>query len=139
MFPDGMRSYAPEIRGVAQSNALVTVRQGSNIIYQTTVPPGPFTLQDVYPSGYGNDLEVSVKEADGSVQVFSVPYASVAQLLRPGMTRYALSAGKVDDNSLRNKPMLYQATWQRGLNNMFTGYTGVTGLMIIRRSCWGPG
>ncbi|HDR2605279.1 TPA: fimbrial biogenesis outer membrane usher protein [Enterobacter hormaechei subsp. oharae] len=28
MFPDGMRSYAPEIRGVAQSNALVTVRQG---------------------------------------------------------------------------------------------------------------
>ncbi len=30
------------------------------------------------------------------------------------MTRYALSAGKVDDNSLRNKPMLYQghlAAW----------------------------
>jgi outer membrane usher protein len=24
------------------------------------------------------------------------------------MTRYALSAGKVDDSSLRNKPMLYQ-------------------------------
>ncbi len=82
---------------MAQSNALVTVRQGSNIIYQTTVPPGPFTLQDVYPSGYGSDLEVSVKEADGSVEVFSVPYASVAQLLRPGMTRYALSAGKVDE------------------------------------------
>ncbi|HBS5649344.1 TPA: type 3 fimbria usher protein MrkC, partial [Klebsiella pneumoniae] len=125
--PDGMRSYAPEIRGVAQSNALVTVRQGSNIIYQTTVPPGPFTLQDVYPSGYGSDLEVSVKEADGSVEVFSVPYASVAQLLRPGMTRYALSAGKVDDSALRNKPMLYQATWQHGINNLLTGYTGVTG------------
>lgn len=26
------------------------------------------------------------------------------------MTRYALSAGKVDDSALRNKPMLYQAT-----------------------------
>ncbi len=114
MFPDGMRSYAPEIRGVAQSNALVTVRRGSNIIYQTTVPPGPFTLQDVYPSGYGSDLEVSVKEADGSVEVFSVPYASVAQLLRPGMTRYALSAGKVDDSALRYKPMLYQATGSTG-------------------------
>jgi outer membrane usher protein len=59
--------------------------------------------------------------------VFSVPYASVAQLLRPGMTRYALSAGKVDDSSLRNKPMLYQATWQHGINNLLTGYTGVTG------------
>ena len=68
-----------------------------------------------------------MKEADGSVEVFSVPYASVAQLLRPGMTRYALSAGKVDDSALRNKPMLYQATWQHGINNLLTGYTGVTG------------
>lgn len=127
MFPDGIRAYAPEIRGIANSNALVTVRQGNNVIYQTTVPPGPFVLSDVYPSGYGNDLEVSVKEADGTVQVFSVPYASVAQLLRPGMTRYAVSAGKVDDSNLRNKPMMYEATWQRGLNNLFTAYTGVTG------------
>ncbi|MDF5750894.1 fimbria/pilus outer membrane usher protein, partial [Klebsiella quasipneumoniae] len=62
MCPDGLRSYASEIRGVSQSNTLVTVRQGSNLIYQTTVPPGPFTLQDVYPSGYGSDFEVSVKE-----------------------------------------------------------------------------
>ncbi len=38
------------------------------------------------------------------------------------MTRYALSAGKVDDSALRNKPMLYQA-----INNLLTGYTGVTG------------
>jgi outer membrane usher protein len=102
-----MRSYAPEIRGVAQSNALVTVRQGSNIIYQTTVPPGPFTLQDVYPSGYGSDLEVSVKEAmvrSGIQRALRLGSAAAAS----GMTRYALSAGKVDDSSLRNKPMLYQ-------------------------------
>ncbi len=30
------------------------------------------------------------------------------------MTRYALSAGKVDDSALRNKPMLYQATGSTG-------------------------
>ena len=127
MFPDGMRAYAPEIRGVAQSNARVTVRQSNNIIYQTTVSPGPFVLTDVFSSGYGSDLDVSVKEADGSVQTFSVPYASVAQLLRPGMTRYALSAGKVDNDSLRNKPMLYQGSYQYGVNNLFTGYVGATG------------
>ena len=127
MFPDGMRSYAPEIRGVAQSNALVTVRQGSNIIYQTTVPPGPFTLQDVYPSGYGSDLEVSVKEADGSVEVFSVPYASVAQLLRPGMTRYALSAGKSGRQRAAQQADALSGDRQHGINNLLTGYTGVTG------------
>ncbi|EGI25824.1 outer membrane usher protein MrkC [Escherichia coli TA206] len=139
MFPDGMRSYAPEIRGVARSNALVTVRQGNNIIYQTTVPPGPFILQDVYPSGYGSDLDVSVKEADGTVNVFSVPYASVTQLLRPGMTRYAFSAGKADDDFLRHKPVLWQATWQHGLSNMFTGYTGVTGFNDYQAFLLGTG
>ena len=61
MFPDGMRSYAPEIRGVAQSNALVTVRQGSNIIYQTTVPPGPFT-----PVSYTH-LDVYKRQSNGWV------------------------------------------------------------------------
>lgn len=127
MFPDGMRSYAPEIRGVAQSNALVTVRQSGNIIYQTSVPPGPFNINDVYPSGYGSDLEVSVREADGSVQTFNVPYSSVTQLLRPGMMRYAVSAGKADSDALRNKPAVYQGTYQYGFHNLFTGYAGVTG------------
>ncbi|EMH4101235.1 fimbria/pilus outer membrane usher protein [Escherichia coli] len=127
MFPDGMRSYAPEIRGVAQSNALVTVKQSGNIIYQTSVPPGPFNLDDVYPSGYGSDLDVTVKEADGSEQIFIVPYSSVAQLLRPGMMRYAFSVGKADADDLRNKPAVLQGTYQYGFNNLFTGYAGITG------------
>lgn len=128
MTPDGMRSYAPEIRGIAQSNALVTIRQGENIIYQTTVSPGPFIINDVFPSGYGSDLVVTVKESDGSEQIFSVPYSSVAQLLRPGMSRFSLSAGKADDDILsNNKPVIYQATWQEGINNYFTGYSGITG------------
>ncbi|NHX33298.1 fimbria/pilus outer membrane usher protein, partial [Escherichia coli] len=96
MYPDGMTTYAPEIRGIAQSNALVTIRQNGNIIYQTTVSPGPFSLNDVYPSGYGNDLNVTVKEADGSETNFSVPYSSLAQLLRPGFTRYQIAGGKSD-------------------------------------------
>lgn len=68
-----------------------------------------------------------MKEADGSVGVFSVPYASATQLLRPGVTHYAFLAGKVDGSFLRNKPMSYRVTWQRGINNLLTGYTGVTG------------
>lgn len=126
MYPDGMTSYAPEIRGVAQSNALVTVKQNDSIIYQTTVSPGPFNLTDVYPSGYGNDLVVTVKEADGSESSFSVPYSSLAQLLRPGFTRYQVSGGKVDTDGLKNRPFIMQGTVQHGLNNTFTVYGGVT-------------
>lgn len=42
MLPASQRGYAPEIRGVAKTNAKVTVRQSGNILYQTTVPPALF-------------------------------------------------------------------------------------------------
>ena len=41
MLPDSLSGYAPTIRGVAQTNARVTVRQNGYIIYSTYVPPGP--------------------------------------------------------------------------------------------------
>ncbi|URW93467.1 fimbria/pilus outer membrane usher protein, partial [Pantoea agglomerans] len=66
--------------------AQVTVSQNGNKIYETTVSPGPFNITDLYPTGYGGDLDVTVKEADGSETRFSVPYAAMTRLKRPGMT-----------------------------------------------------
>ncbi|NYA16578.1 fimbria/pilus outer membrane usher protein, partial [Serratia fonticola] len=84
-----------------------------------------FLINDLYPTGYGGDLEVSVRESDGTEQTFSVPYASVAQLLRPGASRYSITAGEVRSDNLREKPALYQATYQLGLTNAITGYGGL--------------
>ena len=44
MLPDSLQGYAPTIRGVAQTNARVTVRQNGFIIYSTYVAPGPFVI-----------------------------------------------------------------------------------------------
>ena len=55
MLPDSLNGYAPTIRGVAQTNARVTVRQNGYIIYSTYVPPGPFALDDLYPTSAGGD------------------------------------------------------------------------------------
>jgi len=126
MYPDGASSYAPEINGIAMSNALITVRQNGNIIYQTSVPPGPFSIKDISSLGYGGDLDVTVKEADGSENNFIVPYASISQLLRPGFTHYQLSIGKADIDNLVNKPTILQGTLQHGLNNLLTLYSGIT-------------
>ncbi|MBG6245410.1 hypothetical protein CS369_12615 [Candidatus Symbiopectobacterium sp. 'North America'] len=125
MLPESQRSYAPEIRGIARTNARVTVRQGGQVLYETTVSPGEFLINDLYPTGYGGDLNVTVRESDRTEQNFSVPYASVAQLLRPGSSRYAITGGEVRSDNLRDKPSLYQATYQRGLTNAITGYGGV--------------
>lgn len=125
MLPESQRGYAPDIHGFARSNARVTVRQGGQVIYETTVAPGEFLINDLYPSGYGGDLEVTVREADGSEQRFLVPYAAVAQLLRPGSSRYSLTAGKLRSDFLRDDPALLQGTWQRGVTNALTGYAGL--------------
>lgn len=127
MVPQSLRGYAPTVRGVADTNAKVTVRQNGMVIYQTTVAPGPFTINDLYATGYGGDLDVSVSEANGRVHTFSVPYASVPQLLRPGVTRFSVAAGQLRDESIRHKPDVVQATMQRGFTNMLTGYAGIEG------------
>lgn len=125
MLPDAQRGYAPEIRGVAKTNAKVTVRQLGNIIYETTVTPGAFVIDDLYPAGYGGDLDITITEADGSVQQYTMAYASVAQLLRPGVQEYSFTAGKLRETNTSSEPMFYEATYQRGLNNYFTAYSGV--------------
>lgn len=125
MLPDSMRGYAPTVRGVAETNARVTIRQNGIVLFETTVAPGPFSFSDLYATGYGGDLVVSVTEADGRVRTFSVPYASLPQLLRPGVTRFSLAAGELHDASVHAHPALVEATMQHGLSNLLTGYAGL--------------
>ena len=126
MLPDSLRGYAPTVRGIARSNAKVTIRQSDVVIYETSVAPGQFEINDLYATGYGGDLNVSVEEADGSVHTFSVAYSAVPMSLRPGVNRYSFVAGAVRDSQLSNNPLFMQATWQRGFTNLVTGYAGVT-------------
>ncbi|MGL5129480.1 MAG: fimbria/pilus outer membrane usher protein [Aeromonas popoffii] len=125
MLPESQRGYAPEIRGIARTNARVTVTQGGQVLYETTVTPGEFLINDLYPTGYGGDLVVTVRESDGTEQTFSVPYASVAELLRPGSSRYSVTAGQLRNENLRDEPALFQSTYQYGLTNAITGYGGL--------------
>lgn len=125
MLPESQRGYAPEIRGIARSHARVTVRQGGSVIYETTVPAGGFVINDLYPTGYGGDLNVTVREMDGSESTFLVPYASVADLLRPGASRYEAVAGKYRQPNGRDGQPFYQVSWQQGLTNILTLYGGM--------------
>ena len=127
MLPQSQRGYAPTVRGIAESNAKVVVRQNGMLIYQTTVAPGPFTISDLYATGYGGNLDVEVTEASGRVRTFSVPYASVPQLLRPGTTRFSVAAGQLRDSTIMHKPGVVQATVQHGFTNLLTGYAGAAG------------
>lgn len=127
MYMDSQRGFAPVVNGIANTNALIQVSQRGTRIYETTVPPGPFTLDDLYPTGVGGDLLVTIKEADGSERRFTVTYASIAELLRPGTTRYTLMGGRYHNASVDEKPDIMQGTLRHGFSNLITGYTGILG------------
>ena len=71
MLPDSQKGFAPVIHGIARGTAQVSIKQNGYEIYHSTVPPGPFTINDLYAAGNGGDLQVAIKEADGSVQSFT--------------------------------------------------------------------
>jgi outer membrane usher protein len=96
MLPSSMRGFAPEINGIAQSNARVAIRQNGNIVYQTFVAPGPFSIRDLYPTGTAGDLEVTITEADGTVRTFTQAFSTLPVMLRPGGFKYELTAGRYD-------------------------------------------
>lgn len=124
MLPDSQRGYAPLIRGVANSNAHVKVSQNGNTLYETNVPPGAFEINDLYPTGYGGNLLVTITEANGSTRSFTVPYASVSQSLRKGNTRFSVALGQFREQLVDAHPNFAQATVQHGFSNLFTGYAG---------------
>jgi len=125
------------VHGIAQTNARVVITQNGNTILETTVSPGAFEIDDLYATGYGGDLHVTVYEADGTQNSFTVPYASVVQLLRPGVWRYSLTAGEVEQPSLSGTERFVQGTLQHGFNNFLTGYTGALGAQHYRAGLLG--
>lgn len=125
MLPDSLRGFAPTIRGIARSHAQVTVRQNGYTIYQSYVPPGAFEINDLFPTSSSGDLVVEVKESDDSINVYTVPYASVPVLQREGRIKYALTAGKYRSSSdQQNDVNFAQSTLIWGLPAGFTAYGG---------------
>lgn len=127
MLPDQLTGFAPLIRGIAKSNAQVTVRSNGNIIYQRSVPPGPFVIQDLSSVSNGGKLDVTITEADGSETHSTVSYSNVPQLLRAHQIKYSLAAGRYlsNTNSVEDTPELLQAALSWGLPFNITTYGGI--------------
>lgn len=126
MLPDSMSQFAPTVRGIAKSNAQVTIKQNGYVIYQSNVSPGPFAITDLYPSGNGGDMEVTVTESDGSTTKFNIATSSVPILQREGRFKYNLALGKYrSGNDDTETPNFIQVSNIYGLTARTTVYGGV--------------
>ena len=128
MLPSSQRTFSPVVRGIARTQARVEVKQNGYTVYNATVAPGPFALSDFAAGGSGGDLQVTVWEADGTTQEFSVPYQTPAIALQEGHSVYNLMAGqyRASDNTV-DSPLVAQATVMYGLPWSLTLYGGLQG------------
>ncbi|VFS63743.1 Outer membrane usher protein fimD precursor [Kluyvera cryocrescens] len=125
MLPDSQRGFAPIIRGMAHSNAKVTVSQHGYVIYETFVAPGAFAITDLYPTAQSGDLEVTVKESDGSERKFTQPFSAVPFMLRQGRIKYSVSLGRYYSTQADTRqPQFMQSTLFYGLPADVTFYGG---------------
>ena len=127
MLPPNLRGYAPEVTGVANSNARVTVTQQGRVLYETQVAAGPFRIQDINNAVSGK-LDVRVEELDGSVQEYQMDTANIPYLTRPGSVRYKLTAGRPsnDEHSV-DGPLFAAGEFSWGVSNGWSLYGGGIG------------
>lgn len=126
MLPSSVRNYAPVIRGVARSNALVTIRQNGYVVYETKVARGRSRSPIWPPPEEQAIFDVTIKEADGSEQHLRIPYASLPVLQREGKFRYSVTGGLFRAyDSHTEKNLFVQGTGIYGLPWGFTLYGGV--------------
>ncbi|NBI12694.1 fimbria/pilus outer membrane usher protein [[Haemophilus] felis] len=126
MLPNSQRGYAPLIQGVAKTNANVVVKQNGYVIYQLSVPAGPFVINDLNATGYGGDLQVEIQESNGEKQHIKVPFATLVQLVRPKQWKYQLAYGRYRSQNKVFKDNVLQGTVQYGLMNNLSLNAGVS-------------
>lgn len=124
MLPPKLVGYAPEITGVADTNATVIVRSQNRVLLETTVPPGPFRIQTL-DSGVRGILDITIREENGEEKKFSISTASLPYLTRPGRLIYKLVMGKTryDGHHLTGKPV-FSGEFSYGLSNAWSLYGG---------------
>ncbi|MFV0345588.1 MAG: PefC/AfrB family outer membrane usher protein [Bacteroidales bacterium] len=110
MKPWEVRGYAPVVSGVAQSTSRITVSQDGNVVFSKVVPPGPYSINDINPSGNG-DLTVVVEDSSGNKKVSKQAVATLPTLLRSGSYNYNFAIGRkssvLDSPYFKNEPFIF--------------------------------
>lgn len=124
MLPPNLRGYAPEVVGMAKTNAKVIISQQGRILYETQVASGPFRIQDINDAVSG-ELNVRVEEQDGSVQEFTMNTSNIPYLTRPGSVRFKFAAGKPSDwMHHSNGPAFGTGEFSWGISNGWSLFGG---------------
>ncbi|MFO1406077.1 MAG: fimbria/pilus outer membrane usher protein [Steroidobacteraceae bacterium] len=111
-------------QGEAIVQSTVDVFVNGQQIASDSVPPGPFTIDNLPPVTGAGQLQVVVTDAFGRQQVISQPYYSGRSLLAAGLNEYSVEVGAIrEDYTARSNEygnVVAAATFRRGFTDHFT-------------------
>ena len=139
MLPDAQRGFAPIVRGVAETHAKVVVKQNGYELKTIEVAPGPFIIDDLFPTASSGELEITVIEADGRKKVSLQAFSAVPMQVREGMWRYQAAAGQYRSSYGQKKPFLAQGSVAYGLNSSISLYGGAQASNLYQSGLLGVG
>lgn len=128
MYPSSMRIFSPVVKGIARTQAKVTVTSNGIILFSDFVPPGPFILDELTNFSQKGELMVTIYESDGQKQSFTVPWQAPAIAVPENYLKYSIAAGEYNsEGTMSKKESIFQSTAIYGLNDRITFYGGYQG------------
>lgn len=138
MMDDKEQGYSPVIRGVAPSDAKITLYRKGYMIFQTYVPGGPFELRSLPAEAGEGEIEVRMTEMNGKETVSRYNFSSLPVMQRLGTSKYALAVGRLTRSYLHD-PGVIQYVYARGVSDTITLYGGVMHTSIFSSLLTGIG
>ncbi|MGG4609666.1 fimbria/pilus outer membrane usher protein [Providencia sp. Me31A] len=102
------------VNGIASERSIIEVRQAGILIYTTTVPEGPYTLENLPLLNNRLDLSVTVINQSNKKDTFTVPASSFILASNNINKGISFGLGKVNQNKTDKKP--YVMNISKGFN-----------------------
>lgn len=123
--PNFVRTPFMRAAGTATVPSTVDVFVNNALVQRNTVPPGPFSVQNIPVVTGSGEVRVVVRDLLGREQVITQPFYSSATLLKAGLSDYSYEVGEIRNNfgveSNDYGPAAGSATYRRGLSDYLTG------------------
>jgi outer membrane usher protein len=123
--PDLVTTPLLAAAGTAVVPSTVDVFVNGKAVGSSSVPAGPFVVNQVPALTGSGDVNIVVRNALGQTQIVSVPFYSAAVMLQPGLSLWDVDLGALRENyglaSADYGPGAAAATWRHGFTATFTG------------------
>ncbi|HGB4253791.1 TPA: fimbria/pilus outer membrane usher protein [Salmonella enterica subsp. enterica serovar Virchow] len=132
MYSSSELEYTPIVKGVAESDSQIIIKQSGITLLSESVPAGPFAFP-VYGTPYsGGQLDVEVIGINGDVKRYTVYNSSLPVMLKQGAFKYSAAVGQIQNSSGWHLVSQGEAFYGTKFNStLYSGYQAGAGFLVL--------